>query len=88
MKVATTRKVKSMSQDISSLLSIITALKVFFGDSLVRRAKVHKFLTACGLMAGPGTDKVKFQKLIWQAENMGLIEFVKNGKRETYIKFI
>ena len=88
MKVATTRKVRSMDKDISSLLSITTALKVFFGDSLVRRAKVHKFLTACGLMAGPGTDKVKFQKLIWQAENMGLIEFVKNGKRETYIKFI
>ena len=31
-----------MNKDISSLLSIITALKVFFGDSLVRRAKAKR----------------------------------------------
>lgn len=77
-----------MSKETSLLISILRSLKVFFGDSLVRRYKVHNFLTACGLMTGPGTDNVKFQKLIDLAESMGLIEFVKNGKKETYIKFI
>ena len=77
-----------MNEEKSLLLSILTSLKVFFGDSLVRRAKVHEFFSACGLCPYGGTDWKKFQNLIDLAENMGLIEFVKNGKRETYIKFI
>ena len=77
-----------MSKETSLLISILTSLKVFFGDSLVRRAEVHKFFSACGLIPIGGPDWKKFQNLIDLAESMGLIEFVKNGKRETYIKFI
>ena len=70
-----------MSKDL--LISIIKSLKVFFGDTPLRRAKIHHFLRQSGLIGSH-----KFQNLIDLAEKEGIVKKVKVDDNETHYKFI